>query len=236
MKLLNLFLMMVVLSACKPQSSKVLQVQLGSILEPVSITLSTSPNIGEIVTSDESRDITITIKNNSSELIKYINFNIGYTENLLDFKINNEGASIFPGADGTCQQYLDPGQECTIVLSLTPRKQGEFNFLTTLSYMNKVETQSKNIEFQFFSGKPASRVFTNELTTYNFGTLEQTQPTESTQTLEIVNAGGLTAKSLSLELINDGLSNAYRLISHNCPKDLKIKQKCKAVVGFTPKK
>ncbi|MBY0414950.1 MAG: hypothetical protein K2Q18_12340, partial [Bdellovibrionales bacterium] len=160
MKILKLYLIhafiMIIAIGCKADPGKTVEALVKSYVEPVSIESSLNPEIGEIITTDDSTDVTIKISNNSADQIKNITYDFDTSENLLDYKPNIDGLAVYPGAGGTCGTSLSPKNSCTIKMSLTPRKQGEFTITGKISYLNRVEPQSKDLNYHLISGQPAS--------------------------------------------------------------------------------
>ena len=227
-------LVLTMLFSCKPNAPKSVEAFVGQILEPVSITSNLGFDLGEMITTDDATDVTITITNNSSEVIKSIAYGFDTSENIFDYKANMEGVVSAPGAGGTCTDTLDPGKSCTFAMSLVPRKAGSFKVPGTISYLNRVEAQTKDVTFTLISGQPASVVFTNNISNYTLGILEQTEAIERFIDLEVKNAGGLPARDFTVSIVNSDISGAFKLISHNCPKVLMMNQICQARISYTP--
>lgn len=223
------------ISGCKPQSLKAVEAFTSKILEPVSVTITPDPEIGEILLSDTENEIIVEISNNSSSEIRSVNLDINTDDNLIDFKPTLEGVVAYPGLGGTCGTVIAPGRSCIVKLVMIARKQGEFNIKAKVTYINLIQPQFKNINFHMIAGDPASLVFTNDISNYSLGVFEQTEATERFLDLEVQNAGGLPARNLNISMINDDLSPAYQIVNHNCPTKLDVGKKCNLKLSYTPR-
>jgi hypothetical protein len=222
------------LNACKPQASKVVEAVTSSILEQVSIEVTPDAEIGEIVLSDEGKEITFKATNKSSNEIRDISFSINTDDNVIDFKPTADGEVAYPGLGGTCKTILKPNESCIVKLIMFPRKQGEFNILASFKYTNMIEPQKKDINFHLIAGDPASLTFTNDVSNYSLGVFEQTEAIERFHKLEIQNSGGLPARNIDITMNNDDLDPAYKITDNNCPKKLGVGKKCQLIVSYTP--
>lgn len=215
--------------------SKVVTAITSKILEPVSMSVSPDPDLGEISVGDDPTIVTITIENNSSDKIRKLNLLISKDQSLLKFRENNEGDVFSPGHGGTCSDVLQPEATCVFKLSFNPRKSGEFIIPVTLNYENLIEPQEKTITIKALTGEPASLVFVNDISTYDLGIIEQTEKITRFLELEIVNSGELSARSVVTSFLNINPTGAFELVSHNCPATIKSKQTCKVKIGYEPK-
>lgn len=229
--LISLFLLV---TACKP-AGKVVEALTSAILEPVTLEISTDPNFGERSVGSESTPITITITNNSSDPLTKLKLNIGNILSIINFTPDSSGIAMSPGYLGTCASELAPHQKCTYTLIFTPRKAGKFETPILFTYENLIEPGSKSFTFSTLTGEPAALTFTNDISKYDFGVLEQTISGEKTLELEIQNVGGLTANNVTYPLTNTNPSQpAFRIIENNCKTSVAPQEKCKILIGYKP--
>ncbi len=229
-----LFLVVIILAGCKASPVQTLVATVDKLTEPVSVNVSPAQDFDEVVTSDEITEVTVTVSNNSSDEIRDLKYDFDSSENIYDFKPTLDGLVESPGFGGTCKTTLASKTSCTFKLDLIPRKQGKFTIAGTISYLNRVEPQTKPLTVSLISGEPASIVFTNDKSVYNFGVIEQTDLIKRYEEIEVKNVGGLTARSLVVDVYNDNIDGAYKLESHNCPKSLKPREICKARISYQP--
>ncbi|MEA9357698.1 fibronectin type III domain-containing protein [Bacteriovorax sp. PP10] len=227
-------LIALVSSSCKQDLTKVVNAMTGNILEPVSMTVSPKEDLGEVVVGEEPVKLTIKIKNNSSDKIRKMQLLIDKTQTVLKFKENAKAEAVTPGLGGTCQDVLASGSECTYILLFNPRKSGTFEIPVKFSYENLIEPQEKTVTIHAVTGEPASLVFSNEISTYTLGVVEQTEVTTRYMDLNIVNKGGLSARNIATELINSDVSNAFEVTSNSCTGNLNPLETCKITLGYTP--
>lgn len=230
MKKSILFFVVVLLSGCKP-ADKVVEAMTSAILEPVSMTF--SGDLGEISVGSAPIPLAVTIKNNSSEPITNIHLDIGQSLSVFNYNPDSSGSAAAPGYNGSCFEKLDPGSTCTYQLVFNPRKSGRYNIPVVFSYQNLIQPETKTATLSVLTGEPAALVFTNDVTKYDFGVLEQTDPIEREVELEVKNVGGLSAKSVTYPLSNgDPTQPSFRIISNNCPAVISPQAKCKIKVGY----
>lgn len=222
------------ISACKP-AEKVVEALTSAILEPVTLEVSTNPNLGEKSVGAESTPITVTITNNSSDPITKLNLNIGNILSIFNFNPDSSGIAMSPGYLGTCASTLAPHQKCTYNLIFIPRKAGKFEIPVHFTYENLIEPGEKSFIFSTLTGEPAALTFTNDISKYDFGVLEQTIADEKTLELEIQNVGGLTAHDVTYPLTNtDPGHPAFRIVENRCKSSVAPQEKCKIIVGYKP--
>lgn len=231
---LLIFFLTMTLSSCKQDIKKILEAATGNILEPVSMTVTPGNDLGEIVVGETPIELTIKVRNNSSDQIRKIVLTIDNTQTILKFKENEKGESVSPGLGGTCQSDLSTANECSFVLLFNPRKSGIFSIPITLDYENYIEPQQKTITIKALTGEPASLVFTNDISTYDLGVVEQTEDVTRYMDLNIANQGGLTARSVTTSLLNSDSSDSFKIVSNTCNTDLKPQSTCKIRLSYTP--
>ena len=227
-------LLIFTLVGCKPMIDKVVDVVTSQILEPVSMKLSTAPDLGEFAVSRESTIITIEIKNNSSEAIRKLALSIAPKQNIIKFRDNPEGLSSAPGYEGTCGETVAPGEKCIYLISFTPRKAGTYSIPVVFNYENLIEPQSKSVTFTATAGEPAALSFTNDISNYDFGVVEQTQAITKIIDIEIQNVGGLKAREVQFTLENTITDGAYEILENKCPTTIGGSVKCTIRIGYTP--
>lgn len=199
------------------------------------------------------------------EVRVYNGTNYDYTELDLSFSVpgenspstnylpSPEGGVDFPGFGGTCQRKLAPKASCIIFLEINPREERVYNELIKLSYKQYVELEEHTATVQFLAGMPASLIFTNDRTQYQFGTpagpnlnpvVERADAEPHFQEFEIKNAGGLSATNIVMELDEactstltqncpTGMFGAYRM-EHNCPSALAPGETCQVQIFYKP--
>lgn len=230
-----IFISITTLSSCKSDVTKVLTAVTDRILAPVTFEMSPDPDLGEISVGEDPTLITMKVVNNSSDRIQKINLVIDNTQSLLKFKENKNGDVASPGFGGTCGSSLAPNGQCLFILSFNPRKSGTFEIPVTLKYENLIEPQEKIITIKALTGEPASLVFTNDISSYDLGVIEQTDTKKNYLDIEVINSGELSARSVSVNLANANAIGAFSLESHNCPTFIKAKEKCQLRMSYSPK-
>jgi hypothetical protein len=214
-------------------------------------------DLGEQLLTDDPKSILVTIHNSTA--FPYTELDLVFTATndqvpSLSFKPNLEGSTAFPGYGGTCTGTLPPGTSCNMNLVFSPRESRYYEEILTLNFKNYVDRESHTAHLKFLAGTPASLAFTNDLTQYNIGTLvgsnstpvvERSETSPVVTELEIVNAGGLSAKNNVTTLVESCLSSltnacptnmfgAY-LMENNCPALIHPNEKCKIKVTYLPK-
>ncbi len=214
-------------------------------------------DLGEHIITDDPLTLTVRIFNNTQKPYTDLNLLLdaeGDDTTSITFMATDEGAVDFPGKGGTCKRILDAGQACEVKLVFAPREERQYLEKLTLTFRNYIEAETYTARLKLLAGRPASLVFTNDITQYTFGDLigtamlpvvERDEGLSYTKELEIVNAGGLPAKNLSVvqdptcisTLTNTcpaNMGGAFT-IENKCPKVLPPTEKCKVVVNYTPK-
>ena len=214
-------------------------------------------DLGEHLLTDEPRQV-ISIVHNSSNY-PYTDLDLTMTADgddvtSMNFLPTLEGETAFPGYGGTCGRTLPPGMSCSINLVFSPRESRAYLETLTLNFKNFVEAETHIAKLQFIAGTPASLAFTSDITQYNFGTLvgaantpvvERAEISQYKEEMEIVNAGGLSAKNILTTLTESCISvlsntcptdmfGAYTM-DNNCPTELAPGEKCKITVYYSPK-
>lgn len=229
-----LMLTTLMVSSCKQDLAKVLTAVTDQIMVPVSVTVTPYEDLGEVIVGEEPVELTVTVKNNSSDRIQKLALNIDKTQTLLKFKENEEGIAVTPGLGGTCGTTLSPGKSCKYIMLFNPRKSGVFNIPINFNYENLIEPQTKTFTITALTGEPASLVFTNDTSTYNLGVLEQTEPVKKLLQLEVANMGGLSARDIEPLLVNSSANDAFKIEENTCPKILPPLQKCTLKLSYMP--
>lgn len=259
MKYVSSLLTLLILLSC--QQGEQVEIQTAGVFASFEVQLDGTSSLNKTVLYPEflldgsTKDITVTIKNNTEFPITEIELEIEFTENTVTkFKPNDEGEAIFPGAGGTCQPQLQAHQSCTMVLEFAPRLDGVYTQNLFVKFKNYIRPESHQTAFEVVAGNPASLVFTNDTTQYSFGELigiqqlpivERAETTTYTQNLEITNAGGLSARNMVLSLEQEctssidgscpaSVANPYSM-THNCPARLEFGEKCQIQVTYLPR-
>lgn len=223
------------LFACKPAEKKAVLTDVSTYLTGMEISVSPGMNLGEMEMSGDSSEITVIIKNTSEGDFTNLSLTIGSGQSYLKFQANATGTRKSPGAGGSCGTVLKKKTSCSFKFGFVPVKMGRFNIPINLAYNNYIKPASQSFEFTGLVGEPADLGILNNLTTYNFGTLEQTDTAIKKQKLEITNHGDLTARMIAPILVNSDPAGAYSLFSNTCPQSLPGKGKCEIEVAYSPK-
>ena len=229
-----LLITILLVSSCKQDMAKVVNAVTGGILEPVSMTVTPGTELGEVVVGEEPIEMKISVRNNSSDRIRKVSLEVDKSQNLLKFKENSAGEAVTPGQGGTCNDTLASGGSCYFVLLFNPRKSGVFSISVKLKYENLIEPQEKEVVINALTGEPASLVFTNDITNYDLGVIEQTEKVKRFLDLEIANKGGLSAKEIATSLINSTSDQAFKIEKNDCPKNLEPGKVCKIQLSYEP--
>jgi hypothetical protein len=262
MKSLYLVLTLLVIWGCNPQESSV-EIKTGGIFKPITFGIDNQDlsgkdlDLGEWVTSDGAKPLTVTVRNNT--LFPYTEIDLSFSPlnnefTAMRFKPMESGESTFPGDGGTCERTLAPGLTCTILVELVPPIDGEYKEQLHLSFKNYVDFESHIGSIYILSGIPAELAIQNMSSRIRFGDIvgsdalvERTIPRTFTQSFTIKNVGGLSARSIIINNINickdvndnncDDYKDAYSIESHNCQNGDRIKkdQTCDFTLTYTPK-
>lgn len=248
------------LFACNAEQVKI---NTGGIFAPVTFSVDNQDasgktlDFGEHLLTDEPRNIVVKVHNKTQFPYKNLDLLMsaeGDSVPSITFYPTQTGEIKFPGDGGTCQSTLDPGKTCEIRLVFAPREGRVYNETLTLSFHNLVDPETHVAKITMIAGMPASLAFTNDITQYTFGDLigiaklpvvERADKPTYTEELEIVNAGGLPAKNLLVNLTQTcastvtgtcpaGMNGAFTM-TNNCPTKLLPGEKCKVNISYTPK-
>jgi hypothetical protein len=262
MKVFFLVLIMIVFGGCNPQDSSV-QIMTNGIFKPITFGIDNQDlsgkdlDLGEWVTSDGAKGMTVTVRNNT--LFPYTEINLAFSPinnefTAMKFKTLETGESVFPGKGGTCERTLAPGTSCTIMVELLPPIDGEYKEQLHLSFKNYVDFENHIGSIYILSGIPAELAIQEIPSRIRFGDIvgsealvERTIERTYTQNFTIKNVGGLTARSLIIKNINickdvndnlcDMYANAYTITSPDCVDGQSIKKNetCDFTLTYTPK-
>lgn len=240
-KIVKAMILGLILAACVPkQGEKTVEINTDGIFEPVTYEVVGGLDLGEILTGSEPSFITLKVKNNSRFNLTNLNLTLdeNSTAGMTFATTDGDGLPKFPGGGGTCTATLKPANECTIMLTFNPSRSGDFRQSFTLFYNNFVDKVSITKTMKVWVGEAASLIFPDEISFYNYGVLEQTEPILRYQTLVIENRGGMTARNLDVNLIAGSnpvlASPGFVVQSHNCPTDLKPLGQCQVIVSYAP--
>jgi hypothetical protein len=214
-------------------------------------------DLGEHVLTDEPLTLTIRVYNKTQ--YPYTDLNLVMSADAdnnpsITFVPSIEGSIAFPGQGGTCGRTLPAGKACEIKLTFAPREGRRFLETLTLNFKNYIDPEQHVAQIKMIAGMPASLAFTNDITQYTFGDLvgsarlpvvERAEAPTFIEELEVINAGGLPAKSLVISQVETcsstltntcptGMSGAYT-IQNQCPAVLQPEEKCKVIVHYAPK-
>lgn len=229
-------LLLILLQGCVQESKQVVEAYIEKFTEPVSLEVTPGADLGEIALDEGTSIVTIKIRNNSSEIINNLKLTLDPTQNVLQFATSDtEEGTGSPGAGGTCGSELAPKEECLYVLSLTHSRAGKFNIPVTFDYVNLIKPAQKTFAISALVGEAASLVFTNEISKYDLGVIEQTEPITRELNLEVKNMGGLNARNLILSFINDAEQTAFSVLENHCPSVLGPLETCSIKIGYVPK-
>lgn len=210
----------------------------GASLAPVTLDVAGGTDLGLFLIGDPAQVIDLVATNNSNLPITGLSLTISDTVTAgMTFNPDLGGARNFPGYLGDCTSVLAANSSCTMTIFYNPLIQGAFTQDVTFSYSNIIETKTIDASFTLQAGEPASLIFTDEKTTYDFGVKERKDCVDIIyQPLEIKNAGGLPATNLVFTMLNTPSASieAYKIFSNNCPSELDVGATCNIVVSFQP--
>lgn len=214
-------------------------------------------DIGDQVLTDSPLPLTVRVYNSTEKPYTDLDLEItvdGTFAPAITFAPSDEGGLAYPGYKGTCGRVLQPKSACLIQLLFSPRDGRVYLEKLTLKFKNYIDPETHTATLKSLAGLPASLTFTNDITQYTFGNLvgtaqvpvvERAEDTTYEETLEVINAGGLPAKSLvvteaevcSSTLTNTcpaGMDDVYS-IENSCPNILQPGEKCLVKVTYKPK-
>lgn len=214
---------------------------------------------GEHILTDDPVPLTVRVYNKTKFPYTDLDLVLGTDDGAdnapaIAFVPTETGEIVFPGKDGTCGRTLPANSTCLIKLLYSPREGRRYVETITLNFKNYVDPEQHTAKLLFLAGMPASLTFTNDITQYTFGRLvgtaklpvvERTELTTYSEELEILNAGELSAKSLTINLLEScssaltnlcpgGMAGAYT-VENNCPGLLMPGEKCKVKINYLPK-
>lgn len=258
-----LFLMFIfALSACNPGSS--VKVETAGIYSPVLFSVNDQEaagktiNLGEHILTDDPISLVVKVHNNTEFAYTEMDLILAAVDpeqsGSITFTPTPDGELAFPGHEGTCERRLASKSSCEIRLTFAPREGRDYLEKLTLKFKNYVDPEEHVAELKLLAGLPASLTFTNDKTQYTFGEIvgvnslpvvERDDNTIYSEELEIVNAGGLPAKTLTVTMVETcsssltfscptGMFGAYTMINQ-CPIQLMPGEKCKVTVTYLPK-
>lgn len=255
-------LCLLLLTACNQKEGGV-SISTGNIFRPVLFQLNDQDadnkviDMGEFVLTDDPLVLTVKVYNDTA--YPYTDFDLAMTAandemTAISYRADEAGEIKFPGFEGTCGKKLLPKATCEIKLVFSPRNERIYEEYIELKFKNYIEAESHKTTVKMLAGMPASIVFTNDTTQYVFGELigtartpviERADALVYTEELEVTNAGGLTARNVTLQLAQTcvstetslcptGMGNAYSYTS-NCPAALAPREKCNITISYGPK-
>lgn len=259
-QVLSLFMLMM-LVGCNPGSE--VKIKTSGIFEPILFAINNKDadgktlDFGEHILTNEPIALKVRIYNETEYPYTDLDIVMGASGDdnpSINFTPNPAGEINFPGFEGTCSRILLPKQYCFVELLFAPRDERVYQETVKLVFKNYVDAEEHTATLTLLAGMPASLVFTNDKTQYTFGELvgtnnlpvvEREDRVTYTEVLEVINAGGLIARNLKLQLVEDctspisnscpaGMNDAY-VMTHNCPTQLKPREKCNITVSYTPK-
>lgn len=260
----NLFLFfsfLILISGCMPGND--VRINTGNIFLPILFSIDNKDldgktlDLGEFLLTDDPLNLKVRIYNKTD--YNYTNLDLTFDAGpdrsaSVGFTPNPSGEIAFPGADGNCKRILKPKESCFIDITFTPREARDYSEHLKLSFKNYVDSEEHIGTLKILAGMPASVIFSNDRTQYTFGQLvgpnqipvvERAETTVYEENLELLNAGGLPAKNIIINLAENcasletnacpaGMFGAYRF-EHQCPKVLEPGEKCSLRVTYSPK-
>ncbi|MCM2350063.1 MAG: hypothetical protein NDI69_08570 [Bacteriovoracaceae bacterium] len=256
-----MFLSFMFLMGCNPGSS--VKVQTAGIYSPVLYSINDKDasgqtiDLGEHILTDDPIALVVKVYNKTEYSYTDLEMELTAGEDQspsITFMPTPEGELAFPGHQGTCGKILPSKKTCEIRLVFSPREGREYLEKAILKFKNYVDPEEHVAELKLLAGLPASLTFTNDKTQYTFGELvgvtslpvvEREDNTVYSEELEIINAGGLPAKTLTVTMVETcastttnvcptGMFGAYTMINQ-CPLQLMPGEKCKVSVSYLPK-
>jgi hypothetical protein len=260
----RLFLLLIsifILIGCNPGSE--VKIKTGGIFTPTLFAINNQDadgktiDLGEHILTDDPIVLEVTVYNNTKFPYTDLDLTMSANDpNSPSIKLSPSplGETNFPGYGGTCSRSLAPNTSCKIKLLLEPREERTYLETIKLNFKNYVDAEEHTAQIVLLAGMPASLVFTNDKTQYTFGNLvgaanlpvaEREDLNVYTEELEIINAGGLSARSIVVTLTEacastltslcpTGMFGAY-VINNNCPQHLLPGETCKITLKYLPK-
>lgn len=256
-----LLLTFIFLVGCNPGSE--VKINTAGIFNPVLYSINNQDadgktiDLGEHLLTEDPIPLTVRVYNKTE--YPYTDLNIvmsadGDNSASVTFMPTPTGEIIFPGHQGTCGKVLSPGRTCEIRLQFAPREGRIYLETLALKFKNYVNPEEHIGKVTLIAGMPASLTFTSDKTQYTFGNLigvsqvpvvERAEVTTYSEELEVINSGGLPAKSVTVNITEsctssltnlcpNGMGSAFAM-ENNCPTKLMPGEKCKIKVNFQPK-
>lgn len=210
----------------------------GTALAPVTLEVVGGLDLGLFLIGDPAQIIDLIVTNNSN--LPITNLSLVISEDVsagMTFNPDLGGARAFPGYLGDCSSILAGSSTCTIKIFYNPLIQGILSQQVTFSYSNILGSESVDSVFTLQAGEQASLIFSDEVTTYDFGVRERKDCTDIvTQSLTIKNSGGLPATNMVFTMLNTPIASvkAFKIITNTCPTSLQVGETCDLAVTFQP--
>lgn len=224
-----------VASSCKPTKTDVVYADVSSYKKPILVTSSLPFSLDEIeYTTSDSKQITISVTNQSTSVLKNLSLVIPTGQNIFKFVKTDDDVRKSPGKGGTCSISLEPGKTCTFAVELTPAKKGEFKISLKINYLNLVQPAFHDVTYDGFIGEEAELIFENYISKFSLGLVEQSDTTPELFDVTIQNIGELTAREINTALLNELSDPAFTLVKDTCSPRIKGKSSCKLTIGYRP--
>ena len=235
LSLFTALVMLFILSGCNSVGENTVTVTTNGALDPVSFYIEDGEEKGEfLVGSDTVIFKAVLVNSNAYELIG-ISLDIDeFSTASMKFAQDDEGKSASPGYSGTCGETLASGQTCTFAIEYNPSFAGELEQKLVLTYKNKVNTVTEEVNITLLAGEAASLIFEGEIINYNFGFMERTEPQELVTNLKVINSGGLTARNVEFSALASHNSGAFRVEDNTCGTEIGIGETCSLSVIYLP--
>lgn len=168
-------------------------------------------------------------------------------ENSGDYKLTNlstvgfiEGSAFsfkgdaYPGSGGTCEKELEVGAQCVLSVSFSPTASGFWEEELSLSFLNGVSDDSKELRFLGISGERPEIEIESE--SGSFGILEVYEKKQIK--VSVINTSELPIRELSFDFQNQGqihyLGGAFPGVGGNCSDNLEGNERCDLMLSFEP--
>jgi hypothetical protein len=236
------FIMIIALLSCKSEDEgfkgSEVTINTKGIFQPVTfyfVEADEDGDLGEFEIGQGVSNYTIYVKNNSNyPLTSASLFVDDYSSASMKFVPDDEGKSESPGVGGTCNPTIQANEVCEYKIQYNPTIGGYLSQDFVFTYRNLVEENTLETSVTLLTGAAASLIFTNDETTYSYGVQERTERLIYSKSLEIKNAGGLTARDINIGNFPAPNSGAYNLTNNTCGTELKSGELCTFDMEWEP--
>lgn len=237
---LLMFTLLSVLVACNPaggDKKEQVEIKTDGIFTDPTVNFLNGQDLGEFLVGSDTVIVPVRITNKSKHGWFNMTFKLANNSDGFFYRKNAEDSDPgYPGFGGTCGSNLAAGENCMVYMQYEPTKAGDFNQVVTLKYTNIVSPEEIEYTMTALTGEAASVVFIDDVAVYNHGVIEQTEPPTIETNITIKNAGGLSAKNLSFQMIKEQPSDpdpaGFNITANDCPINLGPKETCNLTITY----